>query len=96
MSGSGREVLPNVREWSGGPPRCPGVVERSSWMFGSDGRACRMSRSGQEALGVSGNGREALPDVREWSGGPRGCPGVVGRPSWKSGSGREAIGDVQE
>ena len=30
---------------------------------------------------MSGNGREALPDVRERSAAPRGCPGVVGRPS---------------
>ena len=33
MSGSGREALPDVREWSGGPPRCPVVVESHSWMF---------------------------------------------------------------
>ena len=49
------------------------------------------------------SGREALPDVREWSGGPFGCPGgspecpeVVGRPSRISGSGREALPDVWE
>ena len=36
---------------------------------------------------------EALPDEWEWSGGPPGCPGVVGRPSRMSGSGREALPD---
>ena len=55
MSGSGRESLPVVRdwsgrtrdvqEWSGGPPRCPGVVVSPSRM--------------------SGNGPVTLGDVRE-------------------------------
>ena len=27
---------------------------------------------------MSGSGQEALPNVREWSEGPLGCPGVVG------------------
>ena len=40
MSGSGRKVIPNVREWSGGHPVCPAVV----------GRPSQMSGSGQEAL----------------------------------------------
>ena len=40
--------------------------------------------------------REALPVVREWSGGPLGCPGVFGRPSWMSGRFREALPDVRE
>ena len=64
MTGSGQEALRDVREWSGGPPKCPGVVEMPS----------RMSESGREALPVSGSGWEALLDVREWSGGPPGCP----------------------
>ena len=51
------EALPNVREWLGGPPRCPEVVSRSSRMAG---RPSWMSRSGLEAL----------TNVREWSGGP--------------------------
>ena len=75
MSSSGQKTVPDVgkwwealtdiREWSGGPPRCSeapfgclGVVGRPSRMFGS--------------------GREAHPDVREWSGDPPGCPGVMG------------------
>ena len=55
---------------------------------------------------MSGSGRDALPDVREWSGylgnlrewsgSPPECPGVVGRPSQMSGSGREALLDVRE
>ena len=35
MSGSCWEALSEVREWSGGPPRCPEVVRRLSRMFGS-------------------------------------------------------------
>ena len=38
-----------------------------------------------------GSFQEALKDVREWSGGPPGCQGVVARPSKMSGSGREAL-----
>ena len=57
MSGSGREALPDVREWSRGSLRIPGVV----------GRASRMSGSGQEALTMSRSGWESLLDVRQWS-----------------------------
>ena len=32
MSGSSREALQDVWEWSGGCPGCPGVVERTSRM----------------------------------------------------------------
>ena len=39
---------------------------------------------------MSKNGTEALPVFRERSGGARGFYGVVGKPSWISGSGREA------
>ena len=56
----------------------------------------RMSGSGWEALLDVREYREALSDVREWSGGPPGCPGMVGRPSWMSSSGREALSDVRE
>ena len=55
---------------------------------------------------MSGSGRKTLPyvrewsggllDVWEWSGGPPGCPGVVGRLAWMSGSGLEALQDVRE
>ena len=86
MSGSGREALPDVREWSGGTPGCPGIIDRPS----------RMSGSGRSPSRTSGSSRETLGDVWEWSGGPFGFPGLVGRPSRMSGSGREAVPDVQE
>ena len=56
MSGSGREVLPDARKRSGGPPDvrvwlvgpsgCPGVVGTTSQIYES--------------------GREVLPDIWEW------------------------------
>ena len=67
MSAIGLETLRDVRDWSGDPSRCPGVV----------GRPSQMSWSGQEALpdvweesGDPSNVWAAFPDVREWSGGP--------------------------
>ena len=55
---------------------------------------------------MSGTGRLALPDVREWSGVPSGCPGVVGcppgcpevvkMPSRMFGSGRETLPNFAE
>ena len=39
---------------------------------------------------------EALPDVREWLGGPPECLGVVERSFRMTGSGREALPDVWE
>ena len=45
---------------------------------------------------MSRSGREDLLDVRERSGCPPGCAGVVGRPFWMSGSGRDALPDVSE
>ena len=56
MSRSGRETLPDVREWSGGPPECPRLVGRPSQMSGSGRYACRMF----------GSCRKAIPNVREW------------------------------
>ena len=72
--------------------------------------ACRMSKSGQKAIPNVRERSESLPNVREWSGGPAECPGVVGkpsrmsrrpfgksgRPSQMSGSGRVALSDVQK
>ena len=43
-----------------------------------------------------GSGRESLPDVRECSRDFPECPGVDGRPSRMSGSGRETHQDVRE
>ena len=34
--------------------------------------------------------------VRKWSGDPTACPEVVGRPSRRSGSGRETLPQVQK
>ena len=42
------------------------------------------------------SGWEILPVVREWSGGPPECPGVVGWPSRMSGSGRKTLPTVRE
>ena len=86
MSRNGLEALSDVREWSGGPPECSGVVGSTYGCTGLFGRPSQMS----------GRGREALPDVREWLGRPPGCTGVVLRPSRMSGSGREALPDVQK
>ena len=65
-----------------------------------------MSGSVQEALAnlrvvgrpseICRSGREALLDVREWSGGPPGFTKVVGRASRMSGWSREAHPDVRE
>ena len=55
-----------------------------------------MFGSGREASRMSVSGWEALSDVREWSGGPHGYPGVVRRPCRLSGSGQEALLDVRE
>ena len=55
-------------------------------MFGVVGRPSRMS----------GSGREALPNIREWSGGPPGCPGVVGKPSRMSAIGWEPYIEVRD
>ena len=57
MSGSSQESLPDIQEWSGGPPVCPGVVGRVSRM---SGRPSRMSGSCRVALSEVW---EARPDV---------------------------------
>ena len=90
MSASGREAFPDVREWSGGPPGCPGIVLIPYRMFG------RTSWMYKRTARLSGSGREALPKVWEWSGGPPGCPRVVGRPHRIFGSGPDTLPDVRE
>ena len=63
MYGSGLETLLDVREWSGDPLNCPGVVERPfqmSWMLSL------ISRSGRKTLRMSGSCQETLPIVRKW------------------------------
>ena len=56
MSGSDREDLPDVWEWSGGPPGSPGVVGRTARMSGMVGRTSVM-------FGIF---QEDLRYVREW------------------------------
>ena len=91
----GWEALLDVRQLSGGPPRCAegppncsGVVR---WPF-------RMSVSGQETLlnvwkasQMSSSVRKALSDVLESSGGSLESPGEVGRPTRISRSVRETL-----
>ena len=71
MSGNGWKAIMDVREWSGSPSGCSGVV----------GSPFRMSGSGWETLldnrrpsRMSGSGRESLSDFPECSEGPTGCP----------------------
>ena len=45
---------------------------------------------------MSRSGREARPDVREWSKGPLVYSVVVGRPFRMSGNGRESLSYVRE
>ena len=103
MSESGRESLPDVHEWSGVPPGCPGVVGRPSWKSGKSHEDLSEVRSGRQSLPEVRSGRQSLPEVREWSGGPPKYPEVVGRPFWKfrrpslkSGRGREALPEVRK
>ena len=76
MSGSSQLSLPDVWEWSGDPPGCPGVLKRPFRMSLSGGRPFRMSWSGWKALPDVSEWWEALLDVLEWPGGPPGYPGV--------------------
>ena len=45
---------------------------------------------------MSGSGQKALPDVREWPGGPPGCQAAVWRPSRMSRSVQKALPNVRE
>ena len=51
-----------------------------------------MSVSGRETFS---NVRGALQVVWDWSGDLPGCPRVIGRPSWMSGSGGETLPNVR-
>ena len=74
MSGNGREALPDIREWSGDPPKCSVVVGGLYEYLGVVGFPSQMSESCWKTL----------QDVRKWSGVSPKCPGVVGRPSLMS------------
>ena len=82
MSESDREFILDVRERSGGPLGCLGLVGRPSGMSGSVGRPSRMS----------GIGRETQSDFRKWSGDAPKCEVVVGGPPRCPG----AVGSVRE
>ena len=71
-SKSGQKSLLEVRKWSGGTSRGPGLVERPS----------------RRSYRSYGSGREAVPEVRVWSGSPRKGTVVVRSPFWRSGRGR--------
>ena len=60
-------------------------------MSGSCRRPSRMSGTGREALPDVREWWNALQDVRQWSVSTPKCPGVVGSPSRKSRSGQEAL-----
>ena len=66
-AGSGREAVPESWEWLGGPPRGLGVVGTHSRRVG---RPCLRAGSRREALledeETLPEGREALPESREW------------------------------
>ena len=83
MSGSGREALLDVREWS---EALPDVREWLGDPPGWFGRPFRMF----------GSGLETLSNVWEWSRSRSECPGVVGKHSRMFGSVRAAIQDVRQ
>ena len=83
MSRSGGEALLDVQEWSGGTPASPGVVRRSSLMYGS----------GQVALPDFWAWSGCPPRYPKVVGWPF---RLSRRPSRMSGSGREALLDVRE
>ena len=100
MSVSGREALPDVREWSGERQPMTGRFSQMSRVVGKPpecpgvvGRHSRICGSGRKALP---DVLEALLDIREWSGGPPGCQGMVTKLSRLSGSGRKSLSDVRE
>ena len=74
MSGSGREALPDVREWSVDPPECLETRQDvQGWSGGLPGYPGVVGKPSR----MSGSGREAIADVREWSVDSPGCPRVV-------------------
>ena len=60
------------------------------------GRQSRLSGSSRKTRPDVREWWEALPDVRDRSGGPPGCSAVVRRPSRMCGSGRVALPDIRE
>ena len=71
MSGNSQESLPDLWEWSGGPPGSPGVVVKPSLISGS-GREDLPDVC--ESLSYIRKWSGDNPDVREWLGCYPGCP----------------------
>ena len=98
----GREALLDVQEWSVGPVGCPGVVRRPYRMYGSGQQSLSNVREWSGDLHECPERPSGCPRVverrvlREWSGGPPGCPGVVGGPYGFCGSGRETLPNGRE
>ena len=93
MSGSCREALPNIQELSVDSPGFPVVVGITSQMSGSGWESLPLVREYWEPPPECLGGNPSCPGM---VGGSSGCPGVVERPSRISGSGREALPNVQE
>ena len=109
---SDREALSEGREGTGGPPEGPGGVGMPSRRIGRSQEAqpkCRGVRKpfekGREESGVphrGWEGRKALPESREWLGGPGEVrspserDGMIGRPTKRTGRGQEALLESQE
>ena len=69
MSGSGREILPAVREWWEAHPDVRGCQESIPKVWESILEVCEWSGHPSNVP----EGWEALLDVREWSDGPSRC-----------------------
>ena len=88
MSGSGREALPHVQEWSGDAPNMTGSGREATECPGLVGKPPRCPGLVQRSSSMSRSGRQALLDDREWSRPSPGCPSVIEGPSRMFGSGR--------
>ena len=90
-----------VREGPGGHSRGPGGILSPSRRLGQGLETLLEVREGLERPGGSeavetsfqrsGRGQYILPEVWKGSGGPPGCPGDVGRASWRSERVRETL-----
>ena len=88
MSRRGQGAIPVVWEWSRDPPECQGVVGRPCRMSQTGGEAPTYVQEWPEGTlldvrqlsGCPLDVLEALQVVREWSGDPPKCLGLVGVP----------------
>ena len=84
MSGTGWEVLWQVRNGSGGPSAGPKQVGWSSRGLRRVGGPYRMFGTGRGTLPEIQDSWETLWEVRDWLGDPPKGPGQVGGPSQRS------------